>query len=161
MNKVLGTVDTVDHPGPLPDESTVPGDGGNDTFTSCVVGIGTVTGGVLDPTKNHVDHAIDDADEDGTHNVSVYPGTTQAKHPPNYDNIAPSVRLHDPRVTAFCTVNFPNTAVLSYILPRRPLALDRLSFLRAQKGTITRFPLPGPLRDPPASPHSTNPTEHE
>lgn len=56
----------------------MPGDGGNDVDTSVPVGTGAVTGNVIELVKVVVDHTIDDADYDGTTNVSKYPNASQS-----------------------------------------------------------------------------------
>lgn len=78
-NKVTGTNEPVLHHGPDALRITVPGDGGNDTLTTCVVGTGTVTGGVLEVAKSAVDHTMEVADENGAWNVPACPGTSEQK----------------------------------------------------------------------------------
>lgn len=76
-DKVIGTEEPTCSHGPLVVEAVVPGDGGNDAVTSCVVGAGAVTGNVRDEVSNVVDHAIVLADDDGTVKVPVYSGATR------------------------------------------------------------------------------------
>lgn len=78
-SKSMGTDKASEHPGTNSKDITVPGDGGNDTFTSKYAVIGTVTGNVEFYAKVAVDHAIILADEDGTVNVPKYPGPTQRR----------------------------------------------------------------------------------
>lgn len=57
------------------------GDVSNDTVSTEVADAGAVTGNVLDPSKEKVDHAIDSPDYDGAAIVSEYPGSTQLSFP--------------------------------------------------------------------------------
>lgn len=56
-------------------DTTVPGDGHNDSSTSKSVGTGAVTVNVVLEARVDVDHTISLNEEDGAVVVSEYPGT--------------------------------------------------------------------------------------